>query len=109
MNNAVPAIEVEELQQRMQSPASPFLIDVRESNEFEVCAIPGAKLIPLGTLPQHVAELPKDQPIVVHCHHGGRSARAVAFLLGQGFTQVENLSGGIHAWAQRIDKTMKTY
>lgn len=105
----VPAVDVEKLRDMMQSPTPPLVVDVREKWENELCQIPGSKLIPLGQLPQHLAELPKNQSIVLHCHHGGRSGRATAFLMEQGFTNVFNLTGGIHAWSERIDPSVKTY
>lgn len=105
----VPAIEVEQLRDMLQSAQPPFVLDVREGWENEMCQIPGNSLIPLAALPNRLAELPKDRPVVVHCHHGGRSARAVAFLQQQGFTQVFNLTGGIHAWSLKIDPAVKTY
>ncbi|HEU0118757.1 MAG TPA: rhodanese-like domain-containing protein [Alphaproteobacteria bacterium] len=105
----VPAIEVEQLRDMMQSAEPPLLIDVREQRENDFCQIPGNKLIPLGELPQHLAELPKDKTIVLHCHHGGRSGRAVAYLMQQGYDKVLNLKGGIHAWSQRIDPSVKEY
>lgn len=105
----VPAIEVEKLRDLLQSDAPPMVIDVREKWENELCQIPGNKLIPLGQLPEHLNELPKDKPIVLHCHHGGRSGRATAYLMEQGFTNVFNLTGGIHAWSERIDPFVKTY
>ena len=106
---AVPEISVEELQAQLQSAAPPVVIDVREPSEYDICRLPSAKLIPLGSLPERFAEIPRDMPVVVHCHHGGRSGRAVAFLQQQGYTNAFNLAGGIHDWAVRIDPSMRTY
>ncbi|HUY69162.1 MAG TPA: rhodanese-like domain-containing protein [Alphaproteobacteria bacterium] len=105
----IPAIEVEELRDRLRAAEPPLVLDVREPWEAEICCLPDSVLIPLGSLPQRVAELPRDRAIVVHCHHGGRSARAVAFLRQQGFAEVFNLTGGIHDWACRVDSKVKTY
>ena len=105
----VPAVSVEQLSEMMKSPKPPYVLDVREKWENDLCQLPQNHLIPLGTLPARVAELPKDQPIVVHCHHGGRSSRAVGYLMQQGFSDVYNLTGGIHAWSQKIDPSVKTY
>ncbi len=93
----------------MQSSTPPVLIDVREQSEYELCKIPGSKLVPLGALPTQTGQIPKDQTVVIHCHHGGRSARAVALLQQQGYTNIFNLTGGIHAWSERIDPAVKTY
>lgn len=84
-----------------------FLLDVREPQEQAVASI-GGTLIPLRLLPWEVDRLPRDQPVVVMCHHGGRSAQAVAFLREQGFEAI-NLRGGIHAWSCEIDPSIPTY
>jgi len=75
-----------------------ILIDVREPDEYEISRIEGSQLIPLKTLPEQIPSLPRDREILVHCKAGGRSARAVQFLLENGFTRVKNVSGGIDAW-----------
>ena len=51
----------------------------------------------------------KAQPLLIHCHHGGRSARATAWLLSQGFADVTNVAGGIDAWSLQIDSTVPRY
>jgi adenylyltransferase/sulfurtransferase len=102
-------IDVEALRDKLQSTNPPLLIDVREAWENELCQIPNSTLIPLGQLPNNLERLPKDAEIVVHCHHGGRSGRATIFLLEQGYRNVFNLTGGIHAWSERIDPTVKIY
>ncbi len=74
-----------------------FLLDVREPDEHEESSIPGSHLIPLGSLRRRVAEVPKDQQVVVYCAVGGRSARATEYLRAHGVDAV-NLHGGIRAW-----------
>src|SRR5436189_1236249 len=82
----------------------PFeLIDVREPFEHEIGRIDGAKLIPLGEISERTDELPRDRPIVVHCHSGRRSAEAVRLLQQRGFGNIYNLEGGIDAWSDQID------
>ncbi|MDP9128556.1 MAG: rhodanese-like domain-containing protein [Pseudomonadota bacterium] len=105
----VPSVEVEQLRDMLRSNEPPFVLDVREKRENEICNLPGHHLVPLADLPGHIGDLPRDKTIVVHCHHGGRSARATAYLMQQGFKNVFNLKGGIHAWSERIDSTVKTY
>ena len=85
------------------------LIDVREPQEFEIAAIPGAKLIPLSQLAARVSELDTADEIVLQCHHGSRSARAQAALAKFGFKKTYNLAGGIDAWATDVDPSMPRY
>jgi rhodanese-related sulfurtransferase len=82
---------------------------VREPWEWAICALEGSILVPLGRLPAHVDELPRDRPLVVICHHGIRSAHAVTWLRAQGFDKAVNLTGGIDAWSRRINPTMRRY
>jgi len=76
------------------------IIDVREPWEYQQGHVPGAVNLPLGQLPERLHHLPKDRPLLVVCASGARSARAAAFLVAQGFTQVANLLGGTHGWMQ---------
>jgi len=85
------------------------LLDVREPHELQICKVEGSVDVPLGTLPQNLVRLPKDAPLVVMCHHGGRSMQAVTWLRGQGYTNAVNLRGGIHEWARQIEPGMATY
>ncbi|MBI1272788.1 MAG: sulfurtransferase [Alphaproteobacteria bacterium] len=109
MENAPDAIEVEELSDLLKGDKPPVVLDVREDKELAICRMPTITHIPMGSLPERVGELPKDRLIVVHCHHGGRSARACAWLRQNGYTNVSNLTGGIDAWAARIDTAMEQY
>jgi rhodanese-related sulfurtransferase len=86
-----------------------LLLDVREAAEVAACAIPGSRHIPMGRIPESLAELPRDRLILVQCHHGGRSLRVTQFLRANGFTQVSNVAGGIDAWSQQIDPTIPRY
>jgi len=92
-----------------ESKAKPYLLDVRESWEFEKCHIDGAQLMPMSTIPARVAELKRDEDIVVICHHGGRSFQVAMFLEQQGFSRLHNLNGGVDAWALQVDTTMARY
>jgi len=105
---SIPTVTVEDLKALRDERKPHLLLDVRQPDEYETCRIEGSVLIPLAELPNRVAELPKDKTIVVHCHHGGRSARAVGFLNQQGF-QAANLEGGIDAWSERIDPAVDRY
>lgn len=89
--------------------SAPMLLDVREPWEFETCHIDSAQLISMNAIPSRYPELDQDQAIVCICHHGARSMQVAAFLERQGFSDVTNLTGGIHAWASQVDTTMPTY
>ena len=104
----IPEIQVEELKRRLDAGEDLFVLDVREPHEYQICNI-GGHLIPLNDLPKRVSELDTSKEIVAHCKMGGRSAKAVAFLQQAGFKKIHNLSGGILAWADRIDRTMPKY
>jgi len=92
----VPEIDVTALEELLEEA---FLVDVREPDEYEDAHVPGAILIPLSTVPGSLALLPSEGTIHVICAAGSRSARAVEFLLGNGFDAV-NIAGGTMAWIQ---------
>ena len=108
--DGIPQMSVEQLKARMDNNTAPFVLDVREPHEYQIVDI-GAPLIPVGDLPNQLHRLtfPKTTEIVVHCKSGARSQRAALFLKEQGYTNVSNLSGGILAWADRIDKSLPKY
>jgi rhodanese-related sulfurtransferase len=87
----------------------PVLLDVRELPETQECRIKGSLHIRKHAVPVRLNELEKDRPIVSICHHGARGKQVALFLLQQGYHEVYNLSGGIHAWATQVDLTMDTY
>jgi rhodanese-related sulfurtransferase len=88
---------------------APLLLDVRQPWEFDTCHIAGARLMPMNSVPEQLAQLDPAAPLVCICHHGARSLQVAAFLEQHGFTDVSNLSGGVHAWAQQVDPAMATY
>jgi sulfur-carrier protein adenylyltransferase/sulfurtransferase len=107
---AGPEITVEELSREMALKGSDLvLIDVREPHEWEIARIEGARLIPLGQLPEQLGELDSHAEIVTHCHHGVRSMKALSILKGAGFNRVRSLAGGIDAWAERVELGMPRY
>jgi len=89
---AVPGVSVAQL------PADAALLDVRESDEWTAGHAPGATHLPMSELTGRIDELPEDDPLYVVCRSGGRSARVVAYLAGQGYPAV-NVEGGMLAWA----------
>ncbi len=98
--------------QAMQARDDEFLLlDVREPEEFLRARIEGSRLIPLGELEERLAEIRewKERPVVVHCHKGGRSAKACRLLGAAGFIRVTNLTGGIDAWSLTVDADVPRY
>jgi len=91
------------------SPCTALLVDVREPDETAICRVAGAELIPMGQIPARMHDLPRDEHLLIMCHHGGRSRRITEFLRAQGFTAVSNVAGGIDAWAERVDAGMPRY
>lgn len=108
--DGIPQISVQELKRRLDATEDVFVLDVREPHEVQIVNI-GAPLIPLGELPKRLGELAaqKDRDIVMHCKSGGRSQKAALILKNAGFPRVENLAGGILAWAEKIDPTLPKY
>lgn len=93
---SIPEITVEQLAAKMAAGAV-TLFDVRNPDEFEMARVPGAKLVPLGEVPDRVGEFPMDTEVLVICQAGARSARAVEFLRAHGVNAV-NIAGGTGAW-----------
>lgn len=102
-------VSVAELAELQAQGRGPKLLDVRTPREWQVCRLEGAELLPLQQLPQRWQEIDPDSEIVVYCHHGHRSARAVEFLRRAGLTRVRNLTGGIDAWSREIDPAVPLY
>ncbi len=106
--------QVEEIKPKMlkrllDAKSNLVLLDVREPFEHDLCHLKGSKLIPLGELERRVGELDPTDEIVVYCHVGERSARAVDLLNSRGFRKAKNLAGGIRAWADEVDPGMPIY
>ena len=85
------------------------LLDVREPWERAHARIEPSLHIPMNDVPDRVEELPRDQPLIVYCHHGGRSEAVAGFLESQGFARVINLRGGIDAWSVTVDPAVPRY
>jgi sulfur-carrier protein adenylyltransferase/sulfurtransferase len=110
VSTKVPEITPRQLKDMMGDHQRPFvLIDVREPHEYDICRIPGSRLIPLGDVPRRMHELNSADEIVVHCRSGARSARAVELLMKSGFRKIHNLKGGILAWADEVDPSVPKY
>ena len=106
--NGVPEISVTDLKRKMDAGENINVLDVREPHEYEVANI-GVRLVPLGELPQRLAEVDQNENFAIHCKTGGRSAKAVKLLQDAGFQNVYNVKGGITAWSEEIDPSIPTY
>jgi adenylyltransferase/sulfurtransferase len=98
-----------ELKEKIDRGDEFTLVDVREPYEFEICRLPGAKLIPLGEIEARAIELDPDEEIVLQCRSGVRSAKALGTLQARGFTKLANLKGGILGWSDDVDPTVPKY
>ena len=101
-------ISVEDLEALRRADAAFQLVDVREPHEYEVCNL-GGELIPLAQLARRIDALDPSAHIVVHCHSGWRSAKAVSSLRAAGFENVWNVNGGLLAWVNRIEPELPRY
>lgn len=100
---------VEEMKTRLDRGDDFDILDVRNPEEWQICHIDGAILIPVGELPARLIELDASREIFVHCKSGVRSAKAVGILREAGFQNVTNVRGGIQEWARTIDPSMPVY
>ncbi len=105
----VEEISVTELSAQLASDAPTRLIDVRTPEERETARIEGALLADDKLVKTIMETWDKATPIVVHCHHGGRSLQAANYFTQQGFTNVKNLTGGIDAWSLKVDAQVPRY
>ncbi len=107
------SLTVTELKDFVAREPGVLLLDVREAWEVALAriALPGVAHLdmPMHTVPARLTELSRSQPVVCICHHGGRSAQVVAFLLRQGYDRVYNLAGGVDAWSTQVDSTVPRY
>ncbi|MDH5762953.1 MAG: rhodanese-like domain-containing protein [Nitrospinota bacterium] len=109
MTVAIQPINPPELKERLDSGQVGLLLDVRDDWEYSMAAIEGATHIPLGELVDRLQELAFEDDIVVYCHFGQRSYQAGLILKEAGFNNVFNLVGGIDAWSQLVDPSIRRY
>ncbi len=104
VRNATP-VEVKQQLERGEI----HLIDVREPAEAAQSRIEGAELYPMSQAAAWINDLPRDKPLVIHCHHGGRSLQIASALLSRGYGDVRNMDGGIEEWSQTVDPQVPRY
>lgn len=98
-----------ELKKKLDFGEKISLIDVREPHELEICKIGNAKNLPLSDFNSKINQLDSSENIVLFCHHGVRSMKALEILKNSGFKKIKSLKGGIDSWAEKIDKKMNRY
>jgi rhodanese-related sulfurtransferase len=105
-------VEPEDLAEALKQVEAPRLIDCRELDEWDICHIDGAQLVPLSRFVEEALRvLGSDlkQRIIVNCHHGVRSMNATRWLRQQGYEGAQSLRGGIDLWAEMIEPEMRRY
>tara|TARA_Y100000590_G_scaffold413560_1_gene509544 strand:- start:931 stop:1251 length:321 start_codon:yes stop_codon:yes gene_type:complete len=102
-------IEVRELNEKFNNKEDFTLLDVRNLQEVLFSKIKNSIHIPMNEIPERFDELDKNKEIIVQCKSGKRSAKVCEYLITQNFTNIKNLRGGILAWAQEIDPSIKVY
>lgn len=104
---------LQEAQAQVPPGGKPIVLDVREPWELQTASVKadGFELLPMPmrSVPARYLELDRSQPIACLCHHGARSAQVAHFLINNGFTEVVNIHGGIHAWSQERDPSVPVY
>jgi adenylyltransferase/sulfurtransferase len=88
---------------------APFLLDVREPNEWDIGHLPDATRISVNELQGRMNELDTAREMVVYCRSGARSGRAVDMLRAAGFRKVKNMTGGILRWSDEVDPSIPKY
>jgi adenylyltransferase/sulfurtransferase len=102
-------ISAKEVSERIARGDNPLLVDVREPWEYDLCRIPNAKLIPLGTLPANLNALLDADEVICYCHHGMRSLDAAVWLRQQGVEGAKSMAGGIERWSAEVDPSVPRY
>jgi rhodanese-related sulfurtransferase len=109
----IPEIDVNQLATLLASNASLQLIDVREKSEVDLAHIPGFAIYPLSEFEQWseqiLLDLQAEAETIVICHHGMRSAQLCQWLSMKGFSEVKNVMGGIDAYSQMVDSSIRRY
>jgi rhodanese-related sulfurtransferase len=103
-------ISVHDVNARIARGEKFLLVDVREPLEYGMCKLPGATLIPLGSIPANLNTLlDTEDEVILYCHHGMRSLDAAVWLRQQGVEKAKSMAGGIERWSTEIDSTVPRY
>ncbi len=98
-----------DIKRRMDAGERLRIVDVREPDEYEVAHVAEAELRPMSEIQTWWQELPRDEELVIMCHHGSRSAQVCAALSRAGFERLTNMTGGIDAWSTEVDPSVPRY
>src|SRR5579872_2194809 len=98
-----------EIHRRLQAGEDLLLVDVREPAEIAIAALPDALICPLSRASDWIDRLPKEQPLIIFCHHGIRSLRVAHALAERGHTNLSNMTGGIDLWSTEVDSGIPRY
>jgi rhodanese-related sulfurtransferase len=105
-------ITPQELKRRLDAGEKIHLLDVREPSEHAMARIDSAELMPMRSVPQHLAKIEAqagEAPVVVLCHHGIRSLQVASWLRNQGIENCFSLKGGIDLWSAVVDPSVVRY
>jgi rhodanese-related sulfurtransferase len=94
--------------QAMQTQGA-LILDVREPWELEIAALDGALNIPMQSIPEALNALPREQDVLLICHHGIRSMHVARYLAQQGFDRLFNVTGGTDAWSRQVNASLPRY
>jgi len=98
-----------EVKKRLDNGEKLMLVDVREPQEYAICRIEGAVLIPMGTIPANLQRLDSDEDVIFFCHHGMRSMDVANWLRAQGVKSAKSMAGGIDRWSLEVDPKVPRY
>ena len=101
-------ITVQELKAKIDNSEEFQLIDIREEYELALATLNGEHIL-MGEICKNLDKIRRDIPVIIHCRTGLRGGNVVVFLTDKGYDNLYNLEGGINAWAEQIDTSMKTY
>ncbi|MCA2967339.1 MAG: rhodanese [Acidobacteriaceae bacterium] len=102
----------QQIEAKRAAGESMCLIDCREPEEWALCRIEGANLLPMHSTPAHLQQLDaqaEETLLVVYCHHGVRSLNVVSWLRAQGVDNCVSMTGGIDRWSREIDPAVPRY
>jgi rhodanese-related sulfurtransferase len=105
----IPQISVTDLSNMLKKKEDFILIDVRESDERAICKIEAAVHVPLAEVLENRWNPPASKRLLIHCRSGKRSQMAAEHLAKKGHKDVSNVAGGILAWIEKVDPTLKPY